>query len=359
MRPGRACSTTRRGRPPPRAGGRRAEDAVRTLVDLAFPHASDEVVVRAVAALDPALRDDLVRALRPLPPGHRRRRPGVRADAARDGADGRASRHPGPTTHGVAAPVRRVGGRTRPTEGTRSGTWSDRSVPPPGPVVRAADRGRREGPDLAGGRVPTWHAVGPGERGRACVRVHDGTFGPRLSRPGLVSSSVMTLLLSRWQFGITTVFHFIFVPLTIGLALLLAIMQTAAYRARGDAAKRAKWERHDPLLASAVPDQLRHRRGHRHRPGVPVRHELVDVLALRGQRLRRPVGHRGTARLLPRVDVPRDLDLRQGPRVRPRSTWPRSGWSASGRCCRRTSSWPPTPGCSTRWATRSRATGRS
>ncbi len=52
----------------------------------------------------------------------------------------------------------------------------------------------------------------------------------------------MTLLLSRWQFGITTVFHFIFVPLTIGLALLLAIMQTAAYRAREDQEKRAKWE---------------------------------------------------------------------------------------------------------------------
>ncbi len=54
----------------------------------------------------------------------------------------------------------------------------------------------------------------------------------------------MTLLLSRWQFGITTVFHFIFVPLTIGLALLLAIMQTAAYRARlkGDEEKQATWE---------------------------------------------------------------------------------------------------------------------
>ncbi|NKS37288.1 cytochrome ubiquinol oxidase subunit I [Rhodococcus hoagii] len=31
---------------------------------------------------------------------------------------------------------------------------------------------------------------------------------------------------SRWQFGITTVYHFIFVPLTIGLAPLVAIMQT-------------------------------------------------------------------------------------------------------------------------------------
>ena len=53
----------------------------------------------------------------------------------------------------------------------------------------------------------------------------------------------MTLDLSRWQFGITTVFHFMFVPLTIGLALLLAIMQTAAYRTRRDAERHDKWDR--------------------------------------------------------------------------------------------------------------------
>ena len=31
---------------------------------------------------------------------------------------------------------------------------------------------------------------------------------------------------SRWQFGITTVYHFILVPLTIGLAPMIAVMQT-------------------------------------------------------------------------------------------------------------------------------------
>ncbi|MFD3463429.1 cytochrome ubiquinol oxidase subunit I [Nocardia fluminea] len=36
-----------------------------------------------------------------------------------------------------------------------------------------------------------------------------------------------TLDVSRWQFGITTVYHFLFVPLTIGLAPLIATMQTA------------------------------------------------------------------------------------------------------------------------------------
>jgi cytochrome d ubiquinol oxidase subunit I len=52
---------------------------------------------------------------------------------------------------------------------------------------------------------------------------------------------MMVLELSRWQFGITTVFHFLFVPLTIGLAFLLAVMQTAAYLGRHDATKSARW----------------------------------------------------------------------------------------------------------------------
>ncbi|MGV1035190.1 MAG: cytochrome ubiquinol oxidase subunit I [Microbacteriaceae bacterium] len=39
-----------------------------------------------------------------------------------------------------------------------------------------------------------------------------------------------TLLLARWQFGLTTLYHFLFVPLTIGMALLVAIFQTAWVR---------------------------------------------------------------------------------------------------------------------------------
>lgn len=35
---------------------------------------------------------------------------------------------------------------------------------------------------------------------------------------------------ARWQFGITTVYHFLFVPLTIGLSVLVAVMQTAWFR---------------------------------------------------------------------------------------------------------------------------------
>ena len=47
------------------------------------------------------------------------------------------------------------------------------------------------------------------------------------------------LELARWQFGITTVFHFLFVPLTIGLAFLVAIFQTASHRTGNDAYRRA------------------------------------------------------------------------------------------------------------------------
>jgi cytochrome bd ubiquinol oxidase subunit I len=37
------------------------------------------------------------------------------------------------------------------------------------------------------------------------------------------------LELARWQFGVTTVYHYLFVPLTIGLVFLVAGMQTAWY----------------------------------------------------------------------------------------------------------------------------------
>ncbi len=40
----------------------------------------------------------------------------------------------------------------------------------------------------------------------------------------------MTNELARWQFATTSIYHFLFVPVTIGLAFLVAILQTAYYR---------------------------------------------------------------------------------------------------------------------------------
>jgi cytochrome d ubiquinol oxidase subunit I len=45
---------------------------------------------------------------------------------------------------------------------------------------------------------------------------------------------VNVLDLSRWQFGITTVYHFLFVPITIGLAFLVAGFETAWLRSGND-----------------------------------------------------------------------------------------------------------------------------
>jgi cytochrome d ubiquinol oxidase subunit I len=47
----------------------------------------------------------------------------------------------------------------------------------------------------------------------------------------------VSVLLDRWQFGVTIAYHFLFVPLTIRLGFLVAIMQVQAYRTR-DATRR-------------------------------------------------------------------------------------------------------------------------
>src|SRR5512135_3095077 len=46
------------------------------------------------------------------------------------------------------------------------------------------------------------------------------------------------LSLARWQFAITTVYHFFFVPLTLGLALFVAILETAYVRTGNESYKR-------------------------------------------------------------------------------------------------------------------------
>src|SRR5579885_643289 len=47
-------------------------------------------------------------------------------------------------------------------------------------------------------------------------------------------SLVDALDLARWQFAVTTLYHFLFVPLTIGLAWFLVALQTAWYRSHDE-----------------------------------------------------------------------------------------------------------------------------
>ena len=46
------------------------------------------------------------------------------------------------------------------------------------------------------------------------------------------------LMLARWQFGITTVYHFFFVPLTLGLVWVVAILETVWYATGNEVWKR-------------------------------------------------------------------------------------------------------------------------
>lgn len=41
------------------------------------------------------------------------------------------------------------------------------------------------------------------------------------------------VILSRWQFAVTTIYHFFFVPVTLGLSIFLAILETK-YVTSGD-----------------------------------------------------------------------------------------------------------------------------
>ena len=46
------------------------------------------------------------------------------------------------------------------------------------------------------------------------------------------------VILARWQFAVTTVYHFFFVPLTLGLSVLVAVMQTAWFVTKDETWKR-------------------------------------------------------------------------------------------------------------------------
>ena len=50
--------------------------------------------------------------------------------------------------------------------------------------------------------------------------------------------SAVSLSLARWQFATTSIYHFIFVPITIGMSFLVALLQTTWYRSGKDVYRR-------------------------------------------------------------------------------------------------------------------------
>ena len=72
---------------------------------------------------------------------------------------------------------------------------------------------------------------------------------------------------SRAQFALTAIYHWLFVPLTLGLALIMGIM------------------------AATLRRELRHGRCYGHHPRVRVWHQLEQLLVVRGRHLRRTTRH--------------------------------------------------------------------
>ena len=120
------------------------------------------------------------------------------------------------------------------------------------------------------------------------------------------------VFLSRLQFALTIMFHYLFPPLSIGLGLIMVITEGRFLRDR-----RASLRGPGALLDPHLRGQLRRRRRHGHRHGVRVRHQLGHVLALRRRRVRLRARRRGHLRLLPRVRLSGRAGLRLGPGLAP------------------------------------------
>ena len=96
--------------------------------------------------------------------------------------------------------------------------------------------------------------------------------------------------LARVEFAFVSIYHFFFVPITIGLAFLVAMLQTAWHRnGRDDYLRLTRF--FGTLLVINVAD----RRGDRHRAGVPVRDELVAYSRLVGDIFGAPLAMEGLA----------------------------------------------------------------
>ena len=68
---------------------------------------------------------------------------------------------------------------------------------------------------------------------------------------------------SRWQFALTAMYHWLFVPLTIGLALIVAIHGEHLCKDEG-----GKVACNDKILDVALRYQLRDWSGYRNYPGI-------------------------------------------------------------------------------------------
>ncbi len=116
--------------------------------------------------------------------------------------------------------------------------------------------------------------------------------------------------LSRLQFALTTIYHWLFVPLTLGLGWFVAFFQTRYYQTKDET-----WHKMAKVLGKIVPDQLCNWRSHRYRAGISVWHELVGILPLCGRYFWRSACGGSSDGLLPGIYIPGHLDFWRRPRI--------------------------------------------
>src|SRR5690606_36693863 len=70
--------------------------------------------------------------------------------------------------------------------------------------------------------------VDQGARPQVVTRRRTGAtrIAPRKAKADAVMTDMLEVDLSRWQFAITAMYLFIFVPLTLGLSVIMAIMES-------------------------------------------------------------------------------------------------------------------------------------
>ena len=158
--------------------------------------------------------------------------------------------------------------------------------------------------------------------------------------------------LARWQFATTSVYHFFFVPVTIGLAFLVAILQTAWYRTDNPDYKRMTRFFGTLLLINVAVGVV---------TGLVQEFEFgmnwSTYSRFVGGVFGAPLAMEGLARSSWSRPFS-DCGCSGGTGFPSAFTWPASGSCRSGRCCRRCSSSWPTRGCSTPSATRSTRPGQ-
>ena len=119
-----------------------------------------------------------------------------------------------------------------------------------------------------------------------------------------------SLDLARLQFGSTSIYHFLFVPVSIGLAFLVALLQTGWYRNGDETYLRLARFFGTLLLINVAIGVV---------TGLIQEFEFgmnwSEYSKLVGQRVRRSAGLRGPGCLLLGVHLPRPVDLRLEPLV--------------------------------------------